>query len=520
MAYGDLGRLRRHPGYPLFYATATLTRFADEMFSVGVVLLVLHRTGSAALAGATVAAVTLPSLVTGPVLGAWLDRAGDRRRQAMILDQVLAATSLVGIVLLAGNAPDWTVPAVALVAGITWPLSFGGFTSLIPVIVPDELLAQANALEATSFNLAIIAGPALAGTISAVWSPAASLLTEAVLTLAAIVLIARVAAIDAAPTVSTQPIKTIVKAGLRHLVRTPVLRGVTAAGALALGGLGLLTVAFPFLAAEELGADRSVAGYMWAAFASGSMIGALLLVRLQTRWRPERVMLAAIFGLGLVMLSWPLASSVTAALALIALGGLVDGPGLSAQFAARQRWTPSAMLGQIFTTAASMKVGAFAIGAAVAGPAVVALGAPGTIVLAGFLQIAAVGLGLVLGAAGEPATEQHSLGVGAGLDAEAAALDGGPATNPSGRLRPDGDPLDLQQDDRVREQRDAERDGPAVQVALDQRAAPERARARAADAERAREPGVLPRVKQHEEDQDHGDEYLQEGQERVHGRRL
>ena len=91
------------------------------------------------------------------------------------------------------------------------------------------------------------------------------------------------------------------------------------------------------------------------------------------------------------MLSWPLASSVPAALALIALGGLVDGPGLSAQFAARQRWTPSEMLGQIFTTAASMKVGAFAIGAAVAGPAVVALGAPGTIVLAGSLQIAAVG---------------------------------------------------------------------------------------------------------------------------------
>jgi hypothetical protein len=321
-----------------------------------------------------------------------------------------------------------------------------------------------------------------------------------------------VAAMDAAPTASTQPIKTIVRAGLLHLVRTPVLRGVSASGALALGGLGLLTVAFPFLAAEELGADRSVAGYMWAAFAAGSMIGALLLVRLQTRWRPERVMLAAIFGLGLVMLSWPLASSVPAALALIALGGLVDGPGLSAQFAARQRWTPSAMLGQIFTTAASMKVGAFAIGAAVAGPAVVALGAPGTIVLAGSLQIAAVGLGLLLGAAGQPATEQHALGVG-------AALHGEPATNPSAALAAGG-PLNLQQDDRVHEQRDAERDRPAVQVALNERAAPEGARPGAADAERAREPGVLSRMQQHEEDQDHGNEDLQDGQERVHGRRL
>ena len=365
------------------------------------------------------------------MLGAWLDRAGDRRRQAMILDQVLAATSLVGIVLLAGNAPDWTVPAVALVAGITWPLSFGGFTSLIPVIVPDELLAQANALEATSFNLAIIAGPALAGTISAVWSPAASLLTEAVLTLAAIVLIARVAAMDAAPTASTLPVKTIVRAGLLHLVRTPVLRGVSASGALALGGLGLLTVAFPFLAADELGADRSVAGYMWAAFASGSMIGALLLVRLQTRWRPERVMLAAIFGLGLVML--------LVAAGVVGAGGAgadrARRPGRRAGPVGSVRARGSAgprrqMLGQIFTTAASMKVGAFAIGAAVAGPAVVALGAPGTIVLAGSLQIAAVGLGLLLGAAGEPATEQHSLGVGAAWTPS--------CRRPVRGLRPDG----------------------------------------------------------------------------------
>jgi predicted MFS family arabinose efflux permease len=521
MVQGDLRRLRRHPGYPLFYATATLTRFADEMFSVGVVLLVLHRTGSAELAGATVAAITLPSLVTGPVLGAWLDRAGRRRRQAMILDQILAATSIVGIVLLAGNAPDWTVPGVALLAGITWPLSFGGFTSLIPVIVPDELLAQANALEATSFNLAIIAGPALAGTISAIWGPGASLLTEAALTLGAIGLIARVTAMDAAPVRTSEPLLAIVRAGLRHLVGTPVLRGVSASGALALGGLGLLTVAFPFLAADELGADRSVAGYMWAAFAAGSGVGALLLVRMQTRWRPERVMLAAIGAMGLVMLTWPLAGTVPAALGLIALGGLVDGPGLSSQFAARQRWTPSALLGQIFTTAASMKVGAFALGAAFAGPAVVALGAGGTIVLAACLQLAAVGLGIVLGAAGEPAAERHSLGVGAALaepatDPSAALAE--PATDPSAALAADG--LDLQQDDRVHEQRDAKPDRPPIQVALDERAAPEGTGAGAADAERAREAAVLPRVQQHEEDQRHGDEDLQDRQERVHGRGL
>ncbi len=59
---------------------------------------------------------------------------------------------LVVLVLLAGNAPNWVVPLVVLLAGLTYPLSFGGFTSLIPAIVPDELLTPANALETTSFN--------------------------------------------------------------------------------------------------------------------------------------------------------------------------------------------------------------------------------------------------------------------------------------------------------------------------------------------------------------------------------
>jgi hypothetical protein len=84
---------------------------------------------------------------------------------------------------------------------------------------------------------------------------------------------------------------------------------------------------------------------------------------------------------------------VPVALVLIALSGFMDGPNLSATFAARQRWTPRALHGQIFTTAASVKVGSFAIGAALAGPAVVELGANGALLLTAGFQFAAVGLG-------------------------------------------------------------------------------------------------------------------------------
>jgi predicted MFS family arabinose efflux permease len=449
----SLSRLRHQPGYPLFYATATITRLADEMFSVGVVLLVLERTGSAALAGATVAAITVPSLVSGPLLGAWLDQTG-RRRKVMIFDQVLAAGTLVAIVLLAGNAPDWTVPLAALCAGITWPLSFGGFTSLIPVIVPDELLPPANALEATSFNVAVIVGPALAGTISAIVGPAASLLVEAGLTLGAIGLIALIPTVDAATKGARRSLREIVAAGLRHLVATPPLRSVTVAGALNLGGLGLLTVAFPFFAVDVLGTDRSVAGFLWAAFAFGSVLGALALVRLQTIWAPERVVLGALTAVGCLMLLWPLASALPVALLLIGLAGVADGPNLSATFAARQRWTPRSLHGQIFTTAASLKVGSFAVGSALAGPTVVGLGAKGALVVAALVQLAAAAAGWL---AGRGARVEPAMAPGLGTD---PVLDRHPRRFRAGRL-------DLEQDDDVDDERDREPDRPAVQVPLD-----------------------------------------------------
>src|SRR6202008_3724379 len=54
--------------------------------------------------------------------------------------------------------------------------------------------------------------------------------------------------------------------------------------------------------------------------------------------------------------------------AAIALGGGGEGPQLPALFAVRHRESPAHMRGQIFTTAASLKIGGLAVGAALAGP--------------------------------------------------------------------------------------------------------------------------------------------------------
>jgi predicted MFS family arabinose efflux permease len=366
------------------------------MFSVGVVLLTLERTGSAALAGALVGAITLPSLATGPLLGAWLDLRG-RRRELMILDQILAGSVLVFLALAIGHVPAAVVILVAFIGGLTWPLSFGGFTSLIPAIVSDDLLPRANALEATSLNVGLILGPVLAGTIAAIAGPEAAVLTEAGLTFATLGLLVTFTALDSGPRRQAASLMEVVRDGLGALVRTPALRGTTVAGMLSLFGLGTLAVGFPFFCSEHLGVDQSASGALWAAFAVGSTVGALGLMGVQRRYPPQRVVLVSLVAFFVLMLPWPLAASLPVALVLVAIGALADGPALSATFAVRQDFAPPDLQGQIFTTAAGMKVGSFALGSALGGQLVTSLGSADTLIFAATLQLVAAGAGWIAG---------------------------------------------------------------------------------------------------------------------------
>jgi predicted MFS family arabinose efflux permease len=392
----SLRRLRVQPGYTRFVSAATLARVSDEMFSVGVVLLVLDRTGSPGLAGATVAAITFPSLVSGPLLGAWLDLTG-RRRTLMVIDQIVIASVVIALAVLVGHAPHWVLPLVVIPAGITYPLSFGGFTSMIPALVPGELLPPANALETTSFNSALVIGPALAGTLSAVIAPVAPLLVEATLALAALALIVRIPGLDRAPDRTPgRTLWSVAGDGLHMIVAVPQLRAVTATAAFGMCGLGLLTVAFPLFAVEHLDVERSAAGYMWAAFAVGSTLGALSLVRVQRRFPPERIVLAGYALFGVLMLSWPLAGTLAVFLVLVALAALVDGPALAAQFGTRQVHVPPSLYGQVFTTAVGLKVGSFSLGAALGGVIATGLGSAETIVIAATLQVAGAVVGVTL----------------------------------------------------------------------------------------------------------------------------
>src|SRR4051794_22208953 len=138
--------------YRSYLVAATAARLADSMW-VGVVLFVLARTHDPALAGATLAAATLPTVVSAPLLGAWLDTTA-HRRAALAVNQVLLAACVLGLLVLVGRAPAVAVLGCAALAGITQPMVTGGVSSLGPPPRPPPRGARAGAPGAVPHHLA------------------------------------------------------------------------------------------------------------------------------------------------------------------------------------------------------------------------------------------------------------------------------------------------------------------------------------------------------------------------------
>ena len=257
---------------------------------------------------------------------------------------------------------------LAAFGGIVVPGTTGGFTSLVPDPgATASALNRLNRMDATTFNLSSIGGPALVGALAATIGPAQALLV-----------VCGIATVGAAAALTIPPGEPVaedrpgdrgaaVRAGLRQVVSEPPLRAATLTSAIGWGSVGMLMVVLPLYAAR-VGGQPTYSGYLWTALEVGCLISTLTLARKDTR-RPERRVLITTAVFGAIMLSWPLAPSLLVALPLLLLAGVASGPTLPALFAARQQYSPPDLLSQVSTTGASLKIGTFALGSVIGGTA-------------------------------------------------------------------------------------------------------------------------------------------------------
>jgi MFS family permease len=277
---------------------------------LAIVLLVEHRTGSFAAAGAAVAAFSAGAGVLAPFRGRLIDSRGAPvlvafgAGHAAGLVLVIVAPSGVATVLAAGFAGAVAPPLIAT-ARTVWP-----------VVAGPELTRAAHALNALLGDAASVLGPAATGALVAWLGAPAALALLAFGPFAGTVIVARVGV----PRRGIGPgearhgalgaLRT--SAGLRTLVVVDVWLGMA---------IGAVDVAAPALAAEESAPE--LAAIPLAAFAAGSVAASLWAG--QARSRAQRRFVAGCVLLSVALAGCAFVSSVIALAAVLLFAGAAYG---------------------------------------------------------------------------------------------------------------------------------------------------------------------------------------------------
>jgi MFS family permease len=344
----------------------TVSRAGDEMTGPALLLLGFAVTGRPGTGSALLAGLTIAAAVGGPLFGALLDRSP---RPDRVLAVTLVAYTL-GILAMAaavGRLPLPLVVLIALAAGLFNPAVAGGWTSQLPRIVTGPVLDRGFALDAMTYSAASLAGPALAALIAAGLGARIAVITSAALVALAVPSACWLSRFPPAPATGPRPAPhRQVAAGFAAIAtRRPLLRA-TVTSVVSYAGIGMLLVCCPVLGAQRLGAPARGA-LLISAIAAASLITNWILARRGPRGQPDARVLVSTLVIGVSMAAVAVAPGWLT-LAAVAFGGVGEGPQLTALFAVRHRESPEHMRGQIFTTAASLKIGGLAVGTALAGP--------------------------------------------------------------------------------------------------------------------------------------------------------
>jgi MFS family permease len=304
----------------LLLAGQSLSAFGDWAMLIVLAVWMKSLTGSSALAGLTFFVFAAGSLL-GPLGGLLADRV--RRRPLMIVaDCVLGAFVLV-LLLVHDRSDAWLIYAVAFAYGAVGTVFFPARAALLKIMLPEELLANANgALTATREGLRIIAPLAGAGLYTVLGGSAVAVLDSATFAASAFFL-SRMRVVEEKPAPPEHHFVREVTAGLRHVWDTLPLRQIVGGVAVALLVVGFAeTLIFYVIAA--LGKTPSFFGVFATIQGVGSIAGGVTAAAVLRRFGDVRLV-----GLGLALFAFADLCLIVPSLPIVLVAGPIAGIGVS-----------------------------------------------------------------------------------------------------------------------------------------------------------------------------------------------
>jgi predicted MFS family arabinose efflux permease len=357
---GRYAALFRAPSVAQVVLAGLLGRLPLGMVPIGTVLLVRGAGHSYAVVGGVVAALSVASAASAPVVGRLADRVGQAR---VLIPLAFAFPASLGLLVLFSHQHASALVLVVLAAatGATMPPLGACIRTLWPSMLPAHGLREtAYALEAWLQELAFVIGPVLVGVIAAVASPSAAMLAAAALGFVGTLWFSL-----------TPPVKAVVghqgdlAASWRGALGSRGVRTVILASIVLGCAFGVVEVTMPAFA--EVHATRSEGGFALAFFASGSLLGGIWSGTRTAPRRPELRFACMLAALGLLLLPPLLAPSLPVICGLLLVAGVPIAPAFASSYGLVDRLAVPGTTTEAFSWLSTAIVTGISLGTAVGG---------------------------------------------------------------------------------------------------------------------------------------------------------
>ncbi|WBC01115.1 MFS transporter [Micromonospora sp. WMMA1976] len=358
----------------------------DQIVPVALAFAVLEVTGSATALGVVLLARTVPLAIFVVTGGVWADRLP--RQFIMVTTDCVRFVSqaIFAALLFTDHAALWAMALLQAVHGAAGAFHRPAAGGLLPQLLTPDLRQRGNALMYSVQSLGGIVGPAAAGLLLAVSSPAWALALDALSFAVSAFLIARIRTPQRTVAKERKSFLQDLGEGWKEMVSRPWLR--TWILNFSLFQFALLAAFFvlgPVVSKTSLGGETTWATIS-ACIGAGSLLGSLLSVR----WHPSRPLLAV----GGALLLAPTVLFGLAALAPVyVLAGMSILFGAATAFGdtvwetAVQNHVPEHLLSRIVSYDWMGSVVLRPVGLAIVGPLAAVVGTANTLIGAGMLYL-------------------------------------------------------------------------------------------------------------------------------------
>jgi len=364
------------------------------MQQVGLGWLVYRLTHSALMLGLVAFASQIPSLVVAPLTGVWVDRWS--RHRIVIGTQILSMFQAVtlAVLVLTGAIRIWHVLALSAFLGLVNAVDIPARQAfLVEMVGGREHLANAIALNSSTFNAARLVGPSIAGFLIARFGEGAVFVLNAASYVAVLLALwaMKVPRPPASPGPETSAWRTLTE-GIRYVAASAPIRTIL----LLLSFVSLVgvpfTVLMPVFAAEVLHGGPHTLGLLMGAMGVGALAGALSLAARKTVRGLGRLIGVGIAVFGASLVGFALSRSVPLSLFFLLLCGFGMMVHTASSNTILQTIVEDDKRGRVMSLYAAAFMGTLPLGSVFAGTLAGRIGATRTVLLGGLGCLAAAGV--------------------------------------------------------------------------------------------------------------------------------